>query len=150
MEDKAKIYWFEPIVFLFFGVFHLHRIWGLVNRSTYSEYWICVMNDRGFVYLILMIVLSLLCLMGILIFCKNIGKNYWWRWVYLFGGGYVLFDLFAIITKIEIWNKLLLFIFDIKNPYWNVIWGSFIVIGLLSFLLGISIIKKLFDKSSRK
>lgn len=33
--------------------------------------------------------------------------------------------------------------FDITNPYWDIIWGSFVVIGLLSFILGISIIKML-------
>lgn len=146
MEGKSKVYWFEPIVFLFFGVFHLHRIWGLINRPAYSNYWISVMNDRGIVYLILMIVLSLLCLMGIITFCKNIGKNPWWRWIYILGGGYVLFDLFAILTKVVIWNKLLLYMFEISNPYWNVIWGSFIIIGFLSLLLGISILKQIIEK----
>ena len=146
MEGKSKVYWFEPIVFLFFGVFHLHRIWGLINRPAYSNYWISVMNDRGIVYLILMIVLSLLCLMGIITFCKNIGKNPWWRRIYILGGGYVLFDLFAILTKVVIWNKLLLYMFEISNPYWNVIWGSFIIIGFLSLLLGISILKQIIEK----
>ena len=44
-------------------------------------------------------------------FFKNLHNNYWWRWIYLFGGSYVL-------------------------------WVSFIVLGLLAFVLGIHLLKK--------
>ena len=30
MSDMKKIYSFEPWFFIFFGVFHLHRIWGRI------------------------------------------------------------------------------------------------------------------------
>lgn len=33
---KIEIY--EPWFFLVFGVFHLHRIWGLVDRKSYADY----------------------------------------------------------------------------------------------------------------
>ena len=51
MKEKSKIYWFEPVVFLFFGVFHLHRIWELIDRNSYADFWLGVMNNRGVLYL---------------------------------------------------------------------------------------------------
>jgi len=141
MNRKSKIIWFEPIVFLFFGAFHLHRIWSLIDRYGYSDFWLSVMNDRGWFYYALLGTLSILCIAGIVVFMNSIGGNYWWRWVYIFGGGYVLFDLFAVFTGIKWWRDLLEFMFDINNPYWNVIWGMFILLGLFSFVLGICVIK---------
>ncbi len=34
--DKKKILAFEPWFFIFFGLFHLHRIWGLIDRNSYN------------------------------------------------------------------------------------------------------------------
>lgn len=141
MKEKSKIYWFEPVVFLFFGLFHIHRIWGLMDRIKYANFWLEIMNNRGLLYFSLMGILSVLCIAGIIVFFKNKSKNYWWRWIYIFGGGYVLFDLFAILIKLEIWNKLLLFMFDTESIYWNYVWGFFVIIGVLSTYLGLHIIK---------
>lgn len=143
MNNKSRVYWFEPLIFLFFGIFHLHRIWGLLDRISYSNFWLSIINEKGVFYIILMLVLSLLCILGIIAFYINRGKNYWWRWIFIIGGGYVLFDLFAILTKLTIWHKLLSYMFNIHNPYWNIIWSNFVLIGLLSFLLGLSLIKTL-------
>ncbi|MDE6596725.1 MAG: hypothetical protein K2K44_12065, partial [Oscillospiraceae bacterium] len=68
---------------------------------------------------------------------------FWWRWIYFFGGGYVLFDLFAIITGWEFWHELILKMFDISASYWNVIWWFFIVLGGFSLGLGIYLLRKL-------
>lgn len=141
MNKKSHIYWFEPVVFLFFGLFHIHRIWGLIDRVGYADFWFSIMKNRGVLYFLLMGILSVLCVLGIVVFIKNIGKNYWWRWIYIFGGGYVLFDLFAILMKLAVWNKLLLKMFDTTGAYWNLLWGAFITIGSLSLVLGIHIIK---------
>lgn len=141
MRENSKIYWFEPVVFLLFGFFHMHRLWGLIDRDGYANFWIGIMNNRGVLYYLLMVILASLCLCGISVFIMNKGENYWWRWVYIFGGGYVLFDLFAIMIKLEIWSKLLLAMFDTESTYWNFVWGFFIFLGILSFLLGIRIIK---------
>ena len=84
MNKMKKIYSFELWFFMFFGLFHVHRIWGL--------------------------------------------------WIYLFGGAYVLFDLFAIAIGLEFWHKLLLAMFDVTAPYWNLLWGGFIVMGGVSLL----------------
>ncbi len=143
MKEKSKIYFFEPVIFLFFGIFHLHRIWGLVDRSGYAKFWLGIMNNRGVLYFVLMGILSALCVAGIVVFVRNIGKNYLWRLVYIFGGGYLLFDLFAIAIKLNIWNSLLLMMFDTASIYWNILWGMFILMGILSGALGLHIIKKM-------
>lgn len=141
MKENSKIYWFEPFVFLLFGIFHMHRVWGIIDRIEYANFWLGIMNNRGLLYFLLMGILSVLCLSGIIVFIMNKGKNYWWRWVYIFGGGYVLFDLFAIMIKLKTWSKLLLFMFDTESIYWNFVWGFFTLLGILSFLLGLYIIK---------
>lgn len=43
----------------------------------------------------------------------NWHNNYWWRWIYLFGDGYLLFDLFAIATALEFWHRLILAMYDV-------------------------------------
>lgn len=143
MKEKSKIYWFEPVVFLFFGVFHLHRIWGLVDRNSYADFWLGVMNNRGILYFVLMGILSILCIAGIITFLGSIGKNHWWRWIYIFGGGYVLFDMFAIAIKLNAWNKLVLMMFDTSSAYWNILWSIFILIGSLSCGLGLFLLRKI-------
>lgn len=146
MNEKSKIIWFEPIVFLFFGLLHLHRIWALIDRKSYSDFWLSVMNNRNWFYFALMGVMSALCIAGIIVFIKNKDKNYWWRWFYIFGGGYVLFDLLAILIGLDIWKNLLHKMFDVTSQYWNVLWGTFIGLGLISSIIGIIIIKKLLSR----
>ena len=136
-----KIYIFEPYFFLFFGLFHLHRIWGLIDRYSYADFWLKVMENKGAIYFILMGILSALCILGIIAFFRDIHQNYWWRWIYLFGGGYVLFDLFAIAIDLEFWRKLLYAMFDTSTPYWNWLWGSFVVMGGISMIIGFVILK---------
>ena len=36
-EIVKKIYWFEPLFFLFFGIFHLHRIWGIQSADEIAS-----------------------------------------------------------------------------------------------------------------
>ena len=143
MNEQPKIFWFEPIIFFFFGVFHLHRIWALADRVGYSEYWLSVLENRDLLYFLLVGVLGMLCVAGFVVFIRNTGSNYWWRWFYVLGGGYVLFDLFAILVGLQIWMRLVYAMFDCANPYWNIIWGAFIGLGLVSFILGILITKKI-------
>ncbi len=137
-----KIALFEPGFFLFFGLFHLHRIWGLFDRKAYASFWLQVMEQRGALYFLLMGVLAALCLVGMIVFFRNWPRNPWWRWIYLFGGGYVLFDLFAIATGLQFWQRLLLWMFDTASPYWNLLWSIFIALGAFSFGLGIWLLNK--------
>ena len=137
---KKKIYAWEPYFFMFFGLFHLHRIWGLIDRKSYADFWVGLMESKGIMYFVVMILLASLCVLGIITFCKNKGKNYWWRWIYIFGGSYVLFDLFAIAIGLEVWNSLILMMYDINAPYWNVLWLAFILLGGFVFTLGVRLL----------
>ena len=137
---KKKIYAWEPYFFMFFGLFHLHRIWGLIDRKSYADFWVGLMESKGIMYFVVMILLASLCVLGIITFCKNKGKNYWWRWIYIFGGSYVLFDLFAIAIGLEVWNSLILMMYDVNAPYWNVLWLAFILLGGFAFTLGVRLL----------
>ena len=141
MELK-KIYAWEPWFFIFFGVFHLHRIWALIDRSSYASFWLGIMNNKGAAYFILMGLLAALCVLGIITFFREIKNNYWWRFIYLGGGLYVLFDLFAIATGLKIWQKILTAMFNTQSSAWNYIWGFFILLGALVFALGIYLLRK--------
>ena len=136
-----KIELFEPWFFMFFGVFHLHRIWGLLDRKSYADFWIGIMEHKGWFYYLLMGFLAILCIFGITTFLKNLHHNYWWRWIYIFGGSYVLFDLFAIAMELEFWHKLILKMYDISASYWNILWFLFIIMGGTVFVLGIRLLK---------
>ena len=57
-----KIYSYEPLFFIFFGIFHLHRIWGLVDRESYAAFWLNVMENKGIFYFLLMGILAILCI----------------------------------------------------------------------------------------
>ena len=135
-----KIKLFEPFFFIFFGLFHLHRIWGLVDRASYAQFWLSVMEEKGWFYFALMGILAFLCLLGIVTFFQNLHHNSWWRWIYLMGGGYVLFDLAAIAAGWDVWDSLLRWMFDVDNPAWNWLWGGFSGLGLLSLLFGICLL----------
>ena len=135
-----KVAPFEPWIFIFFGVFHLHRIWGLLDRESYASFWINILENKNWLYFLLMGLLAILCMMGIITFFKNFRQNDWWRWIYVFGGSYVLFDLFAIITEWELWHQLILKMYDITSPYWNLLWISFILMGGAVLILGIKLL----------
>lgn len=96
----------------------------------------------GLFYFTLMGVLAGLSVLGIFTFTKCRGNNYWWRWIYLFGGAYVLFDLYAIAAGLEFWNKLLLWMFDVDSIYWNAVWLFFVLLGGFSFLLGMKLLEQ--------
>lgn len=139
---KQKVFAWEPWFFIAFGLFHLHRIWGLIDRNSYAAFWIGVLENKGLFYFSLMGILAVLCVLGIATFIKGKKDNYWWRWIYLFGGAYLLFDLSAIAIGLEFWNTLLLRMFDITSIYWNYIWLFFILLGDFVFLLGIKLLLK--------
>ena len=82
-------------------------------------------------------------IIGIVTFIREWKENYLWRWIYVFGGIYVLFDLFAIAIGLEVWQILLGAMFDIKSPYWNIVWGFFILLGAAVFALGIGLMLRM-------
>ena len=72
-----KIYEWEPWFFMFFGLFHLHRIWGLIDRTSYADFWIGILESKGIFYFVLMGILAFLCVCGIATCrCKNYLDKY--------------------------------------------------------------------------
>jgi len=142
VENRVKktILVWEPYFFMAFGLFHLHRVWGLIDRSSYAEFWIGVLENKGLFYFGLMGLLAALCILGMITFVRNLHNNYWWRWIYLLGGVYVLFDLFAIAAGLEFWNRLLRWMFDVKSSYWNIVWMFFVLLGGFSFVWGVKLL----------
>ena len=138
-----RIYLWEPWFFIFFGLFHIHRIWALIDRETYASFWMGIMEKKGLPYFLIMGILAGLCVLGIITFIREWKENYLWRWIYVFGGIYVLFDLFAIAIGLEAWQKLLGAMFDIISPYWNIVWGFFILLGAAVFALGIGLMLRM-------
>ena len=132
-----RIFAWEPWFFIFFGVFHMHRIWALIDRQSYADFWMGIYEEKGVTYFVLMGLLAGLCILGIVTFIRERKANYLWRWIYVFGGAYVLFDLFAIAIGLEVWKKLLSAMFDTSSALWNPIWLFFIVLGCVVFVLGI-------------
>lgn len=139
---KQKIFVWEPWFFIAFGLFHLHRVWALIDRNSYATFWLDILEVQGPFYFVLMSVLAMLCIVGIFTFIKNRQKNFWWRWIYLFGGCYLLFDLFAIAVGLAWWRKLILWMFDTSSIYWNYLWSFFILLDGFIFLLGIHLLRK--------
>ena len=50
-----NIAFYEPWFFLLFGIFHLHRIWGMIDRRSYADFWIGILESRNAFYYGLMI-----------------------------------------------------------------------------------------------
>lgn len=137
---EKKVFVWEPWFFMAFGLFHLHRIWGLADRNSYAAFWLDTLENKGLFYFTLMGILAILCVLGMITFVRNLHNNYWWRWIYLFGGAYLLFDLFAIAIGLEFWNKLLLWMFDVTSIYWNAVWSFFVLLGGFVFVLGMKLL----------
>ena len=133
---------FEPWFFILFGLFHLHRVWGLLDREDYAAFWLGVLTERGAFYWALMAVLGGMCLCALALFFRRFRDRCWWRWAYLFGGGYVLFDLFAIAAELPFWRRLLTAMFDTADWYWNWLWGAFTVLGAACLLFGTCLLRR--------
>ena len=120
----------------------MHRIWGLIHRKSYADFWLGILAEKGFLYFALMGLLAALCVLGMVVFFRHLRSNFWWRWIYLFGGGYLLFDLFAIAIDLKVWNDLLAMMFDVGSPLWNLIWGFFVLLGAFVLGLGICLLRQ--------
>ena len=121
----------------------MHRIWAIIDRESYASFWMGIMEKKGVPYFLIMGILAGLCVLEIITFIRERKANYLWRWIYIFGGTYVLFDLFAIAIGLRVWQKLLEAMFDITSPYWNIVWGFFIFLGTSVFVLGIKLMLKM-------
>ena len=118
----------------------MHRVWALIDRESYASFWMGILEKKGVSYFLIMGILAGLCVLGMITFVREWKANYLWRWIYIFGGIYVLFDLFAIAVGLGVWQNLLAAMFDITSPYWNLVWGFFILLGTAVFVLGIRLL----------
>ena len=141
-KTARPIHWFEPWFFLLFGLFHLHRVWGLLDRDGYAAFWLGVLESRGWFYFALMGLLAALCLAGVWAFLRRRRERAWWRWIYVLGGGYVLWDLFAIAAGLDFWQNLLYSMFDTALPCWDLLWGGFVLLGAGAFVLGLALLAR--------
>ncbi|MDR1795384.1 MAG: hypothetical protein LBR25_08325 [Erysipelotrichaceae bacterium] len=133
---KTAVLWFEPLIFIYFGIFLGSRIWAFFDRESYAAFFLGLLLNKSLLYFVLMALMFLLCLAGLSVFFLQYKQRSWWRWLYFFGGAYVLFDCTAILCGFGFWQQLLFWMFDTANPYWNLIWGFFTLLGLLALLLG--------------
>ena len=75
-EGMKEIYAWEPWFFMFFGLFHLHRIWAFIDRESYASFWMGIMENKGIAYFGIMGILAALCVLGIVTFIKNRKSNF--------------------------------------------------------------------------
>jgi len=136
-RSASKILWFEPWIFIGFGIFHLHRVWAFLDPGAYAAFWIAFLESRSIAYYLAMLALLAPCLAGIAVFFLNLGRNYRWRWIYLIGGGYLTWDLTAQLFRISAVDSLLHAMFDLASPYWDLVWGFFVLLGAAALVLGI-------------
>ena len=76
----------------------MHRIWALVDRQSYADFWMGIYEEKGVTYFVLMGLLAGLCILGIVTFIRERKANHLWRWIYVFGGIIlIIFLIFLII-----------------------------------------------------
>lgn len=130
----------ESIVFMFFGIFHVHRIWGLVNPSAYAEFWLNIINKEK--YGALAIVLIIFALSFVILFFTNLKKLRWWRWFYFCGGVYVLLDVFSNLARLGLIKKATIWMFTVTGPIWYLLWGFFTLLGFGCIMLSVYLWKR--------
>lgn len=52
LEDTCKAELKTYFKNMIFGLFHLHRIWGLIDRNSYADFWMGVLESKGLFYFI--------------------------------------------------------------------------------------------------
>jgi len=92
------------------------------------------------------IIILLLSIFAILTFIINFKNNKWWRWIYLFGGIYLLFDSILNLLNVKFMMNIVNYMFTAPNPQFNIIWGFFIILGLFCIILSIYLWKYKEDK----
>ena len=70
MNKTPKIIWLEPVIFVFLGLLHLHRVWAFIDRERYADFWLFLYNSRDWFYFVLMGIMAALCISGILVFSR--------------------------------------------------------------------------------
>jgi hypothetical protein len=125
----------ESIILFIFGLFHTHRIWAFINPKQYSEYWLGILENSN--YLLFAVILILLSGAFVVLFFINIKMIKWWRILYLFGGLYVLFDVITNIFGVKFMNELVKWMFTVQGIIWYLLWGTFVIFGIICIITGL-------------
>ncbi len=130
-----NIYKIESLFFLFFGIFHLHRILAFINPKAYNSFWLSILNNKNIFTYSLGIVILLLSIFAIIMFFSNLKNIKWWRWIYLFGGIYIFFDSLLNLLNFKMMTNLVIYMFTAPTPQYYFIWGFFVLLGLFCLIL---------------
>jgi hypothetical protein len=128
-------YRMESIFFLFFGLFHTHRILAFIDAKAYNNFWLKILQNRNVPFYILGIILIILAIIVIIYFIKYFKEKKWWRWIYLFGGIYILIDCILNLLNNDYINCIVIKMYTLKQPYHNILWGFFIILGIICIVI---------------
>lgn len=137
MRDERRIFVVEPFLFLAFGLLQLSCIGAFINRRGYAAFWLSQLHYRGALFYVLLAGLGVWACVGLGIWFKELGYNYWWRWVYFFIGLASLFGIVLLLLRVWWWEALLLLLYDTTNPLWNLIWSVAALLGAGAVLLAV-------------
>ena len=132
IENKYR---FESLFYLFFGLFHMHRIWAFIDSKTYNDFWLSVLNNRNVLFNILGTILIILSIVLLIYFLNHYKENKWWRWIYLFGGIYVFVDCILNILNNNVIKYVVIKMYTLKQPFYNILWGFFILLGICCIII---------------
>jgi hypothetical protein len=135
MNLGVNKYRLESLFFLFFGLFHIHRIWAFIDAKAYNDFWLNMLNNRNIFFYIFGVILIILTLAVIIYFLKHYKEKKWWRWIYLFGGGYVLIDCILNLFKNNFIINIVIKMYTLGQPYYNIVWGFFILLGIICIII---------------
>jgi predicted ferric reductase len=130
--NKYKL---ESLVFLFFGLFHAHRIWAFVDSKSYNKFWLNILESRGTFFIIFGLLLLIMSIIVIIYFIKNFKYKKWWRWIYFFGGVYLIIDTILNLLNNNFIKNVVIKMYTIKQPYYSILWGLFIILGIICIIL---------------
>jgi uncharacterized membrane protein len=130
--NKYKL---ESLFFLFFGLFHIHRIWAFIDSKSYNNFWLGLLGNRGPSFFFLGILLIIVSIIVILYFLKNYKAKKWWRWIYLLGGIYVSIDSILNLLNNNFIKNVVIKMYTVEQSYYYILWGLFILLGMVCIII---------------
>jgi len=128
-------YKLESLFFLFFGMFHIHRIWAFIDSKSYNNFWLNILESRGQFFYSLGFLILIVSIIVIMYFIKSYKYKKWWRWIYLFGGIYLIIDSVLNILNNNLMKNIIIKMYTIKQPYYSILWGLFIILGIICIII---------------
>jgi hypothetical protein len=146
MNLNINKYRMESLFFLFFGLFHIHRIWAFIDSKSYNKFWLNILVSRGAFLYIFGSLLLIISIIVILYFIKNFTDKKCWRWIYLFGGLYLIWDTVLNLLNNDFIKNIVIKMYTIKQPYYSILWVLFIILGIICLIVS----KYLWNYSDKK